>query len=172
MILYSPEQVLTRQYSQQPKEEPSSKPTSSMDSSMVQSKHKHWMNICENLFSYADAHKNVNYTRKNAQAVIGLQTSCYKSVHKFSASCVRTACSMLLQQVWNKLWTICNKIDGIIRLVERLFQQVWCSFDITRMLQGRPHNVVYKNCYITTVPDLLEQPCNKSDNINNVVTNY
>ncbi len=33
------------------------------------------------------------YTRKNAQVVTGLQTSCYKSVHKLSASCVRTVCS-------------------------------------------------------------------------------
>jgi hypothetical protein len=36
------------------------------------------------------------YTRKNAQVVTGLQTSCYKSVHKLSTSCVRTACSQLL----------------------------------------------------------------------------
>ena len=33
------------------------------------------------------------YTRKNAQVVTSLQTSCNKSVHKLSASCVRTACS-------------------------------------------------------------------------------
>jgi hypothetical protein len=33
------------------------------------------------------------YTRKNAQVVTGLQTSCYKSVHKLLTSCVRTACS-------------------------------------------------------------------------------
>jgi hypothetical protein len=36
------------------------------------------------------------YTRKNAQVVKSLQTSCYKSVHKLSTSCVRTACSQLL----------------------------------------------------------------------------
>jgi hypothetical protein len=36
------------------------------------------------------------YTRKNAQVVTGLQTSCYKSVHKLSTSCLRTACSQLL----------------------------------------------------------------------------
>jgi hypothetical protein len=36
------------------------------------------------------------YTRKNAQVVAGLQTNCYKSVHKLSTSCVRTACSQLL----------------------------------------------------------------------------
>jgi Ser/Thr protein kinase RdoA (MazF antagonist) len=37
------------------------------------------------------------YTRKNVQALlqctVELQTSCYKSVHKLSTSCVRTACS-------------------------------------------------------------------------------
>ena len=32
------------------------------------------------------------YTRKNVQ-VTSLQTSCNKSVHKVSTSCVRTACS-------------------------------------------------------------------------------
>jgi hypothetical protein len=47
---------------------------------------------------------------KNAQVVTGLQTSCYKSVHKLSTSCVRTACSQLLEQVWNKLLTTCNKL--------------------------------------------------------------
>jgi hypothetical protein len=39
---------------------------------------------------------NGNYTRENAQVVTGLQTSCYKSVHKLSTSCVHTACSQLL----------------------------------------------------------------------------
>jgi hypothetical protein len=58
---------------------------------------------------------------KTPQVVTGLQTSCYKSVHKLSTSCVRTACSQLLEQVWNKLLTTCNKLDGIIRLVTRLF---------------------------------------------------
>ena len=32
------------------------------------------------------------YTRKNAQVVTSLQTSCNKFVHKLSTSCVRTAC--------------------------------------------------------------------------------
>jgi hypothetical protein len=35
---------------------------------------------------------------KNVQVVRDLQTSCYKSVHKLSTSCVRTACSQLLEQ--------------------------------------------------------------------------
>ena len=35
----------------------------------------------------------INYTCKNTQVVTSLQTSCNKSVHKLSTSCVRTACS-------------------------------------------------------------------------------
>jgi hypothetical protein len=66
-------------------------------------------------------HATTHVTHKNAQVVTGLQTSCYKAVHKLSTSCVRTACSQLLEQVWNKLSTTCNKLDGIIRLVTRLF---------------------------------------------------
>jgi hypothetical protein len=36
------------------------------------------------------------YTRKIAQVVTSMQTSCYKSVHKLSTNCVRTTCSQLL----------------------------------------------------------------------------
>ena len=42
--------------------------------------------------SYARDHDNFEYTRKNAQVVASLQTSCNKSVHKLSTSCVRIAC--------------------------------------------------------------------------------
>ena len=44
----------------------------------------------------------------------GLQTSYYKSVRKLSASCVCTACSMFMRQVWNNLLTTCNNFDGIM----------------------------------------------------------
>ncbi len=72
---------------------------------------------------------------KNTQVVTGLQKS-YKSVHKLSASCVRTASWNLLQlQVWYKLLTTCYKVDGIIRLVSRLLQHILYSLDKTRMLQ-------------------------------------
>ena len=40
--------------------------------------------------------------------------------NKLSTSCVRTACSQLLQQIWIKLLTTCNKLDGIIGLDTRL----------------------------------------------------
>jgi hypothetical protein len=38
----------------------------------------------------------VSDTRKNAQLVKSLQTSCYKSVHKLSTSCLRTTCSQFV----------------------------------------------------------------------------
>ena len=63
------------------------------------------------------------YTRKNAQVETNLQRNySNKSVPKLFASCVRTACSKLLKQSWNKLLTTCNKLDGTIRLVKRLLQ--------------------------------------------------
>jgi hypothetical protein len=49
---------------------------------------------CKQLVTYR--RYRTYYTRENAQVVTGLQTSCYKSVHKLSTSCVRTACSQLL----------------------------------------------------------------------------
>ena len=45
----------------------------------------------------------------------------------------------------NRLFIACNKLDNIIGLVTRLFQQVWH--------RRRKH-------YIITVSDLLKQPCN------------
>ena len=45
------------------------------------------------------------------------------SVHKLLTSFVRTACSKLLEEVWNKLLTTYNKLNGTIRLVTRLFVQ-------------------------------------------------
>ena len=48
-------------------------------------------------------------------------TNCYKSVHKWSTSCVHTACSWSvvtsLKQVVNSLQPFCNELDGIIRPV-------------------------------------------------------
>ena len=46
-----------------------------------------------NLHVFATKHNVNTYTRKNAQVVTSLQTSCNKSVYKLSTSCVRTACS-------------------------------------------------------------------------------
>ena len=37
------------------------------------------------------------YTRKNAQVVASLQTSCNKAVHKLSTSYVRTGCSVFVE---------------------------------------------------------------------------
>ena len=41
------------------------------------------------------------------------------------------SCSKLLEQVWDKLWTTCNKLDRIIRPVTRFsnirLTQSWCN---------------------------------------------
>ena len=74
------------------------------------------------------------------------------------------------QQFWNKLLTICNNLVDIIRLVTRLFQQVRYSHDIAGfMLQPCVVNLV-TFLFIMTVSDLLEQPCDKSDNTITLVT--
>ena len=44
-----------------------------------------------------------------------------KSVHTDKLS--RTACSNLLKQVFNEPLTTCNKLDGIVRAVTRLYKQ-------------------------------------------------
>ena len=54
------------------------------------------------------------------------------------------------QQVCNKLLTTCNKLDGIITLVARLFQQVQYSHDITILLQP---------CDVNPVTFLLYHDC-------------
>ena len=92
------------------------------------------------------------YTRKNAQVATDLQTSCNKSVHKLFTSCSQDAFAPLvpnlLEQVWNKLLTNCNKLDGTIRPVTKLLQQ--------ELQQLQP-------CVVnpTTVTALCCQSCNK-----------
>jgi hypothetical protein len=71
------------------------------------------------------------------------------------------------QQVWDKLLTTCNNLVDIIRLVARLFQQVRYSHDFTILLQSCVVNLVTFLLY----HDLLEQPCDKSDNAIKLVTN-
>ena len=98
------------------------------------------------------------YTRKNL-------TTCSKSANKPSTSCVRMAC----QQVWNKLLTTCNNLVDIVRLVTRLFQQGCYNHDIIIFLQPCVVNLVTFLFY-HSVSDLLEQPCNTSDNVIKLVT--
>ena len=78
------------------------------------------------------------YTRKNL-------ASCSESANKPPTSRQQVVFAMLVpscQQVWNKLLTTCNKLDDIIRLVARLFQQVRYSHDITILLQPCVANLV------------------------------
>ena len=98
---------------------------------------------------------------KISQLVASLQTSCQQVVFALLV----TSC----QQVWNKLLTTCNNLVDIVRLVTRLFQQGCYNHDITILLQPWAVNLV-TSCYIMTVSDLLEQPCNKFDNAIKLVT--
>ena len=61
---------------------------------------------------------NGSVTCKNVQVVPDLQASCNKSVHEADISGrVRTACSQLLDKIWNKLLASCNKVGNLIELV-------------------------------------------------------
>jgi hypothetical protein len=73
------------------------------------------------------------------------------------------------QQVWNKLLTICNNLVDIIRLVARLFQKVRYSHEIAVLSQPCVVNLV-TFLFNMTVSDVLEQPCDKSDNAIMLVT--
>jgi hypothetical protein len=86
--------------------------------------------------------------------------SCYKSVHKLSTSCVRTACSQLLEQVWNKL---CNKLDGIIRLAANIVLtsliQSWYNKNVTKLTTQGCNNIVisrrYQTCWNNLATSLI-----------------
>ena len=84
-----------------------------------------------------------------------LQTSCNKSLHKLSTLLV----PCLLQHVCNKLLTTCNKLDGISRQIA----------PTSLYSDDANEKRVEQYCYTMTVTDLLEQSCNKYDNINKVV---
>ena len=101
---------------------------------------------------------------KISQLVASLQTSRQQVVFpQLVTSC---------QQVWNKLLTTCNNLVDIIRLFTRLFQLGCYNHNITMLLQRCVVNLVtfllYHDCI--TVSDLLQQPCNKSDNSIELVT--
>ena len=67
-------------------------------------------------FSRVHARKNLAFVKNS------LLTSCQEVVFALLApSC---------QQVWNKLWTTCNNLVDIFRLVARLFQLVCYNLDI------------------------------------------
>ena len=88
--------------------------------------------------------------------------TCSKSANKPSTGYFArlvTSC----QQVWNKLLITCNKLVDIIRLVTRLLQQGCYNHDITILLQPFVVNLATVLSYHDYI-NLLEQPCNKSDN--------
>ena len=69
------------------------------------------MRLCSSAGMYSTANSVIDMPMKKvSQKVTNTQTGCNKSVHKLLKSCVRTASSKLLEQVWNKLLIICNEL--------------------------------------------------------------
>ena len=91
-----------------------------------------------------------------------------RTCNKPSTSCVVTASPKLSTSV-EQLVNSYNNLVDIIRLVARLFQQVRYSHGMTILLQPCVVNLV-TFLFIMTVSNLLEQPCNKSDNAIKLVT--
>ena len=80
------------------------------------------------------------YTRKNAQVVTSLQTSCNKSVHKLSTTLLVPD---LLQQVRNKLLTTCNKLMAVSDLLQVVKSDtVMIQQDVTRLTRQSCSNIV------------------------------
>ena len=98
------------------------------------------------------------YARKNAQVVTGLQTSCYKSVHKLSTSCVRTACSKLVDKQCennfsNLLTTSLGRLATRCEIFTRVCGYSPSSYSKTALtLKGR----LILNLHSLSVSELLE----------------
>ena len=94
-------------------------------------------------------------------------TSCYRSANKLLQIC---------PQAVNKLcWllTTCNKLDGIIRLVTRLFQQDRYrrySHDVTRLLQDGRYKVVTILSYLDCIR-LVRTSCSTLSSCSKLVDN-
>ena len=100
-------------------------------------------------------------TRENAQLVTSLQTSCYRSVHKLSTSCLRTACSHFVVTTLKQAWW---HYQPCYKTVLTTLLQSRYNKDVTRLSTQGCNNLVISSM------DLSEQPCNKSDNFDKVVT--
>ena len=74
----------------------------------------------------------------------------YHSIFVADISLLNQCYKTLTIIIWNKLLTTCNKLDDIIRLVTRLFQQGCYNHDITILLQPYAVNLVtfllYHDC--------------------------
>jgi hypothetical protein len=85
---------------------------------------------------------NRGYTRKNAQVATDLQTGCNKVVVKPISGCVRTACSQLLWQVWNKLLSPCYKVDDGNRLATSCSNKINTGCSYNKLLRACCHQLV------------------------------
>jgi hypothetical protein len=91
------------------------------------------------------------YTRTNAQVVTGLQTSCYKSVHKLSTSCFCTACCqqvVFAQAVDKSCYCLFPVVvTSLEQAVNNLWQDWW-------------H---YQTCYKLVLTSLIQSWYNKNE---------
>jgi hypothetical protein len=91
-------------------------------------------------------------------------------VTSLSTSRQQVVCALLVtscQQVWNKLLTTLLILSGLLQGCSNKSDTV--MIDIAVLLQPCVVNLV-TFLFITTVSDLLEQPCDKSDNSIKLVT--
>ena len=120
----------------------------------IQGTHAHRLRLTSRYVFFSGVlHQNYNYFTCKAHLIY---------------ACSQIVFALLVpsfQQVWNK-----NNLVDIIRLVAKLFQQVRYSHNITILLQPCVVNLLTFLFSIMTVSDLLEQPCNKSDNAIKLVT--
>jgi hypothetical protein len=105
------------------------------------------------------------FSRQGCKKCLSLIKPCYFAGKTYSKTIINA---------YNGLATY-NKLDGVIRLVIKLFSQVWYSHDITRMLQGWRREVatilLYRTCWNNLTSDIIRLVVtyNKSDNIDKVV---
>jgi hypothetical protein len=120
-------------------------------SQSLKSSEKSWMQIIHNYVSSL-------YTRKNAQGVTDLQTSCNKVGVKPISGCVRTACSQLLWQVWNKL--LSSRLMTVTDLLQVVPIRTSCyALVAINLLRAEDIRLVGTTCcefvgLINLVPDL------------------
>ena len=88
----------------------------------------------------------------------------YKSVsnYKLCSHCLFPVVVTSLGQAANNLKQAWWHYQTCYKVVLTSLIQSWYNKNVTRLIT--------QGCYIMTVSNLLEQPCDKSDNINKVVT--
>jgi hypothetical protein len=107
--------------------------------------------------SIMNIEKNWRLFMTNYLGVCEMRVICKQVVTNLFTSCRQVLFALFVPSCCNKFGTNCEQL---VRLVTRLFWQIWCSHDITRLLQDRRHNIVVSWLYIGVVGTIL-QSCYK-----------